>query len=185
MEAKPDGRLYSQILRKIVAIIQSIPKEKEMTIREFAEDIHKRQLPVFYLKRFGKSVSVERIGDYLRYLREIKILNAKENKFVLNFTHKKTDEEWAQALSDRALEHLSEIIEKPPNRIPNILESRRKRILKSRHVPTIENIILDLEIEGGRTKEIFRWSLYVYIDGPTCPFDIRRHPILSSTLEEE
>jgi len=137
------------------------------------------------LERFDRSVSAERIRDYIRYLRDIKVISAKDDKFILNFPSKKTDQEWAQAISDRALEHLAKMLKKTPDKIPDLLEARRNRLLRSRRVPTLGAIVSDLEIEGGRPQELFRWSLHAYTDGPTCPFDIRRHPVLSSTAERE
>ena len=185
MEAKPDGRMYSRILRRIVAIVQTLPQKKEMSIGEMAEDIHKKKLREFYLERFKGSMSVGRVRDYIRYLRDIKALVTKDDKFALEFPKKKTDQEWAQSMSDRALEHLAEILKRTPDKVPDLLESRRKKILRSGRVPTLDAVIADLEIEGGRAQELFRWSLYVYTDGPTCPFDLRRHPVLSTTVEDK
>lgn len=180
MDTKPDGRLYSRVLRRIVAIVQSLAQNKELTIGEMAENIHNRNLPEFYLKRFDRSISARRIADYIRYLRDIKVLVPREHKFVLNFSERATDLEWAQAMSDRALEHLAQILKKNPDKVSDFLEAIRKRLFRSRRVPTLDAISSDLEMEGGRQQELFRWSIYVYTDGPTCLFDVRRHPVLSS-----
>jgi len=183
METKPDGRLYSRILRRIVAIIQVLPENIDMTLGELAKQIYENNLPEFYLERFHRSVSVQRIRDYIRYLRDIKVLVSHDDKFIFNFQKKTTDQEWAQTMSDRALEHLAIILKKRPDKVPDLLETRRNRLLKSRRIPTLNAIITDFEIEGGRPQEQFRWSLHVYTDGPTCPFDIRRHPVLTTTAK--
>lgn len=64
-----------------------------MAIGEIAEDVHKKNLPKFYLKRSDRPISIERIRAYVRYLRDIKILVLKGDKLILNFPNKKTDQE--------------------------------------------------------------------------------------------
>lgn len=166
MDSKPDGRLYSRILRRSVAIVQNLSRDREMTIGEMAEQVHEKNITEFYLKRFDRSVSSERIRDYIRYLRDIKVISAKDDKFILDFPNKATDQEWAQAMSDRALEHLAKILKKTPDKVPDFLETGRNKLLKSRRVPTLDAIISDLEIEGGETSRdlpmvtsrLYRWT---------------------------
>ena len=183
METKPDGRFYSRILRKIKVIVQIIPKYGEMTLGELAKQINKNNLPEFYLKRFNRSMSEVRIKDYIRYLQNIKVLVLHEDKFISTFQERETDQEWAQAMSDRALEHLAEILKKRPDEIPDLLDDCRNKLLDSRRIPKLDIIIRHFEIEGGRSQELFRWSLHLYTDGPTCPFDIRHFPVLSITTK--
>lgn len=185
MELRPDGRKYSRILRRSVAIIKNLPKNTVLSIVEMAEKIHEKKLPEFYLERFGRQMSEGRMRDYIRYLREIKVIQAKDNKYFVSFQNRTGDKQWAQALSDLALPHLAEVVGKTPDALPKYLEKQRNSLLKARRVPTVNAIVASLGIEGGREAEVFKWSLEVYTDGEACPFDIRRHPVLFSSLQKE
>jgi hypothetical protein len=183
MQPKPDGRLYSRVLRRIVAITELLAPRHSKTIGEIADGVYSAKLPVFYLERFVRSISSERIRDYVRYLRDLKILEETDGKLRLVMAKKQRDEEWAQAMSDRAREHLGSILEKSPADVASLLESRRRALLRTQRIPTLDAISADLKIEGGRAQELFRWSMYVYADGPTSDIQIRRYPVITSSAE--
>jgi hypothetical protein len=178
MEPKPDGRLYSRVLRRIVAVITTVPNGKKLSISEMADFIEGRNLSEFHLPRFGRTMSNDRIKDYIRYLRELEIVVPKDDAFIIQFAAKRTDMEWAQALSDRALKHLSIMLKKPPDKVFDIIENCRRKLLRGQRVPTLDSVIAEMDLGGGRSEELFRWSFNVYADGDTCPFDVRRQPIL-------
>ena len=178
METKPDGRMYSSVTRRSVAIIGHITKERIFAINEIAEEIHERNLPEFYLEESERQLSVKSILEYVRYLRDLEIIVAKEDKYALQFEHRNSDEEWAQALSDIARSHFAKMLEKEPKKMPELLKKYLTKFFKDKQVPTIEDLVKELGVKDGRSKKIFKWSLYLYADGETCPFDIRRSPHL-------
>jgi hypothetical protein len=166
-----------------VAITEQLTPKHSKTIAGIADEVYSKNLPEFYLARFGRSISSERIRDYVRYLRDLKILEENDGKLRLVMVKKRRDEEWAQAMSDRAREHLAGILEESPVDVASLLESRRKALLRAQRIPTLDAISADLEIEGGRAQELFRWSIYVYADGPTSDIQIRRYPVMASSTE--
>jgi len=74
MDRKSDGRMYSRITRRTVAIIIHISQGQEFTINEVAEEVHEKKLPEFYLERFKRQMSISRTREST-YLRRTKVLS--------------------------------------------------------------------------------------------------------------
>lgn len=178
MEPRADGRMYSRITRRTVAIIKQISPGRQFTIKEIADEVHSSKLPEFYLERFKRQMSTSRTRDYVRYLRHLDLIKEQENKYVLQFAHRQTDQEWAQALSDAALLHLARILDKDPVQIPDLLTKYINKFFKQRRVTTVDAIVADIGIESESKQELFKWSLFMFTDGEKAAFDIRRFPIL-------
>lgn len=185
MELRPDGRKYSRITRRSVAIISHIPADEGFTIYELADHIHDLELPEFYVKRFERQMSARRVRDYVEYLADIKVIEQQEAKYVRMFARRSSDGEWAQALSDLALAHLADALNRTPDMTPALLEQQISELFRENRVPTVTAVLSELGIHGGRAEEVFRWSLYVYADAETCPFEVRRYPTLSLRTVEE
>jgi hypothetical protein len=180
MDLKPDGRKYSRITRRSVAIITHIEPGTDFTIGEIAHKIHDAKLPEFFLSRFNRQMSISRTRAYVRYLVDLGVIAKHGNKYILNFRHRSSDGEWAQALSDRALLHLANILEITPNEAPDLLEEQLNKFHANNQLPIVGAIVTSLGIEGARSQEIFKWSLYLFTDGETCPLDIRQYPVLQT-----
>jgi len=178
MDAKPDGRMYARITQRSVAIISHIQPKRIFSLSEIAEEIYNKKLPEFYLKRFNRQMSISRTRAYVRFLHEIGAIESRDDKYELVFRHRDTDGEWAQALSDLALVHLSKLLNKPPQDVPEYLEAKIEDFYRNRSLPTLERLAMVLDIGGGRAEEVFKWSIYLYTDGEACPFDIRHYPVL-------
>jgi len=178
MEPRPDGRSYSRITRRSVAVIRYLHTGRVFKVSEIASEIHESKLPEFYLERFKKQMSIARTRDYVRYLRDLEAIAEREDGYTLVFRHRSADGEWAQALSDLALPHLARVLSKAPDEIPDLLESSLKVFYQKEQLPTLHDLASSFGIESGRAEEVFRWSIYIYTDGETCPFDIRHYPVL-------
>ncbi|HUW13304.1 MAG TPA: hypothetical protein VM537_26505 [Anaerolineae bacterium] len=178
MERKSDGRMYSRITRRSVAIVGQIQRGREYSINEIAAAIEAKELPEFFLERFGKQMSLPRIRDYVRYLVDLEVLSPTDNKYILALEHKHTDEDWAQALSDLALLHLAGILRRTAAETIEYFKALLEHLFDERRLPTIEALLTEVDISGGRSEEVFKWSLYVFTDVDNCPFDIRRYPVL-------
>ena len=178
MEEKEDGRMYSRIMRRCVAVINHLNQGETFSINDIASEIHDKKLPEFYLERFNRQMSVMRTKDYIRYLVEIDVVSRDGDKYYLKFQHKTRDEEWAQELSDLALLHLAKALKKSPPEVVEYLEDLRNDFHSKSQLPTLDEIAEKSEISGNREQEYFRWSLYMFADVDTSPFDIRRYPVL-------
>ncbi len=177
---RADGRMYSRILRRAVAIVRSVPSSKAFALSEIAELVIKRKLPDFHLTRFDRQISVDRMRDYIRYVRDLGVILDEDTQYrVKELPNYKTAQEYAQVFSDLALEHLSKLIQKPTPKIPSLLADSSDELLRSKRVPTINSIADNLKIESGRQRELFRWSLYLYADGETSNIEVHRYPIIS------
>jgi hypothetical protein len=186
MDAKPDGRLYSRITRRSVAIIRHLRAGRVFTANEVATEIHGRTLPDFYIKRFNRQMSIPRTRAYIRFLKDLGAIDDREGGYVRDFRHKDTDAEWAQALSELALRHLARLLNQPPEDTAAFLEARVASFFAQTKLPTLDALAADLGIPRGRAREVFKWTVYMYTDGPDCPFDIRAFPVvLKRSAEEE
>lgn len=107
MNPKPDGRLYSRVLRRSVAIFNLIGPNNPFTIREIAQDIHNKKLSEFILSKTNTTISVQRINDYLRFLAVINAFTPINLKHQLAFSPKGNDREWAIKFSDLAWSYLA------------------------------------------------------------------------------
>lgn len=179
MQLKPDGRMYSRITRRSVAIIKSLTLGKSTNLNDLVDEIILQNLPEFFLKRFNRQISESRLRDYLRFLRDINVFHEVDNKYVLRFRHRNTDREWAQGLSDQGLLFLSKLLEKTPGETPEIIKNHLLNFHKSEVLPSLEGLSSQIGIVGGgRKEEIFKWAMYLYTDGEACPLDIRHFPVL-------
>jgi hypothetical protein len=180
LEEKPDGRMYSRVLRRIVAIILTIPRNRTLTLSELATLVHEKKLPQFHLQRFDRQVSPERIRDYIRYLRDLTVLQETTEGLSTQFTIPRAAAECAQVFSDLALEHLSKLMQVSPAEVVDKLLASRKRLLQQQQIPVLDTVASDQNITSGRDRELFRWSLFLYADGEASRLDIHRYPVLTT-----
>lgn len=185
MEQRPDGRKYSRVARRSVAIISNTPADRGFTVYELADYTHSLELPEFYLKRFERQMSAVRMRDYVEYLVDLGVMEQREGKWVRTFARRSSDGEWAQSLSDLALSHLAAMLHRSPGMTPGLLQDEIIKFFADHRVPTLSAVIRELGIQGGRAEEAFKWSLYLYADGEACPFEIRRYPTISRRAIEE
>ena len=185
MERRPDGRKYSRIARRSVAIISNTPANRGFTVYELADYVHSLELPEFYLKRFERQMSAVRMRDYIEYLVDLGVMEQREGKWVRTFARRSSDGEWAQSLSDLALAHLAAVLNRPPGMTPVLLEDQINKLFADHRVPTLRVVIRELGVQGGRAEEVFKWSLHLYTDGEACPFEVRRYPTISRRATEE
>jgi hypothetical protein len=180
---KPDGRKYSQVLRRCVTIVEYIDENRKFSFHDIAVEINKNKtFTEFFISRTEEQMSVSRIQDYLRYLAILKVLEKNQdenNRYKLNFNKPSSDEDWVQIFSDLALEQLCLMLGKNPQELVEILKRSINELLEEKQIPTIDAILRRLNIDSGRTEEIFRWSLYIFLDSPICQFNLRRNPFLT------
>lgn len=178
MGEKPDGRLYSRVSRRCVTLLKHIRSGQRFELGEIASEVREADYPEFMLLRAGRLVRMNtfRIRDYLSFLSALGLLKRSDKKYLLNITKRTTDAHWAQTLSDAAREYLAEQVQEKPSDLPQFLERIRKRLHSNHRVPTISAILGEAGVEGARSEELFRWSLYLYTDGDACPFDVRQYP---------
>ena len=178
METKSDGRLYSKVLRRSVAIFQNISPTRVFTIREISEEIYSNNVPEFYLTNLHRTIMPARIADYLRYLVAINAFLRENEKYRLAFSPKILDKDWVIQFSDLAWNYLASITKTTPIGFT----TRLKEIITSFHseriLPMIPDIIDEFEIESGQREEFFRWAIYMFTDAESCKFDVRRFPIV-------
>ena len=185
MDTKPDGRLYARVVRRSVAIIRHLRTGRVFSVKEVAAEIEGRTLPDFYVKRFDRQMSVPRTRLYIRYLADLEAIVEQEDGYTRRFRHRDSDEDWAQALSDLALQRLARLLGVEPQDVPAHLEERIMRFHTRAALPTLDGLAADLGISGGRALEGFKWTMYMYMDGETCPFDIRSYPVLLKRGDDE
>jgi len=180
MGKKPDGRLYSRIMRRCVVLLKHIRVGRQFDLTEVAEEVHDAEYPEFSTRRELKSAQIkpERVRDYLSYLVDLEVLHSAGKQHTLNFKKPSTDEHWAQALSDIARVHLSKMLGTQTGKLPSRLEDIRKGLHEKGRVPTVAAVIREGGIESNRREEEFRWSLYLYTDGDASPVEIRQYPHL-------
>ena len=182
---KPDGRKYSRVLRRSVTIIDHIDKNRIFELKEVAIEINKsksEKFEEFYNLKTEKQMSVSRIKDYIRYLEHLKAIVKVENqndKYKLYFEKPVNNNMWIQILADMALEHMCELLDIDISKIIVKLKNIIKDHFKNKQIPTVDSIIKTLDIGTRKSEELFRWSLYVFLDSPICPFDLKRNPFLT------
>jgi hypothetical protein len=181
---RPDGRLYSRITRRCVVLLRHIKVGRKFELIEVAREINEESYPEFQTFRGGQFVQIrpERIRDYLTYLADLKLIELAEKRYTLKFAKPSSDGHWAQALSDVAREHLAGLFGTSVSKLPEHLENLRRKLHQKQKVPTVTAILGEAGVEGARSEEVFRWSLYLYTDGDASPFDLRQYPHLVKKL---
>jgi hypothetical protein len=179
MNPKPDGRLYSRVLRRSVAIFNFIGPNKQFTSRDLAQDIYDQKLPVFLLSKTNTMISVNRINDYLRFLSVINAFILKDHKLQLAFPLKSNDREWAIKFSDLAWSYLAKKTKQTNQEFQTDLQTKINALHQENRLPMLSEVFSEFDLVGGRDEEHFRWALYLYTDGENCPFDIRHFPVLT------
>lgn len=179
---RPDGRLYSRITRRCVAILKHVRAGRTFDLITVAREVANEAYPEFLVTRDDelRPIGPERIRDYLSYLVDLDLIQGSGGQYRLNFVKPSRDPEWAQALSDTAREHLSPFLNVSTANVPDKLEAIRSKSHKLLRVPTIAAVVAETGIEGARRLEMFRWSLYLYTDGDACPLEIRQYPHIGS-----
>jgi hypothetical protein len=130
MEPKADGKLYSRVTRRCVALLKHIRQGTSFTLGELAEDVRTEGYPEFQIWRDGKFVQMRsnRIRDYLSYLGALELITRSGREYSLVLKKPSSDAHWAQALSDAAREHLAKQVSKTPDTLPQFLENARTRL---------------------------------------------------------
>jgi hypothetical protein len=121
----------------------------------------------------------------MKYLIELGAIVEQDGGYTRQFRHQASDSEWAQALSDLALQHLARLLDQPPDEVPAFLDARLARFYEEERLPTLTALAAELGIKGGRALELFKWTIYMYLDGGTCDFDLRAYPVLLKRSERE
>ena len=178
MDTKPDGRQYSRVTRRSIAIIKHLRTGRVFDVNEVAAEIEGRTLSDFYVKRFDRQMSVPRTRLYIRYLTELGAIVEQEEGYARNFRHQQSDPEWAQAFSDLALQHLARLLGAEPQETASLLEERILSFHARAQLPTLDALAASFGIRRGRALEAFKWTMYMYMDGATCPFDLRAYPVM-------
>ncbi len=101
-----------------------------------------------------------------------------ENQYKLSFLPKNTDGEWAQKFSDLSWSYLATTIHLTNSQFRDKLETVLETFHKQGQLTRLPEVVDEFEISGGRKEEVFRWALYLYTDGDSCPFDVRHFPVL-------
>jgi hypothetical protein len=161
LAAKPDGRLYSRATRRCVAILKNLNSKQRFELMDLARELSELALPEF-LRKEGNAwvpISADRIRDYVGHLHALGLIVGDEREFGLSasFTKPSTDAEWAQSLSDIALEHLASMVKTKPGDFRDRLEKEIRRLFRDQRVPTLSIVISELGIEGTHQEELFRW----------------------------
>ena len=65
MSPKSDGRLYSRVLRRSVAVVQYIEPGRVFSLDEVAKELHEINYSEFLLPQKSTAISQRRIIDYL------------------------------------------------------------------------------------------------------------------------
>lgn len=178
MEQKADGRLYSRVLRRSVSVLQSIDSTRLFTLKEISQEIFDNKNQEFYLSRLGRTISINRIGDYLRFLVEIGAFEKVNEKYKLAVQPKTVDKDWIIVFSDLGWNYLAV----KTNLSHDNFKKRLLEILidfhNQRYLPMLPDIIDEFGISSGQKEEFFRWALYLYTDADSCPFDVRHFPVM-------
>lgn len=180
--SRADGRLYSRVTRRSVALLKHLRAGRRFDLIEIAREVHEANYPEFFRTAGREVVPVraERIRDYLSHLHALGLVVQTDRQYTLDakFTRPSTDAEWAQYLSDIARGHLASMVEVGPADLPKTLEGYRKKLHAKLRVPTVAAVLAEIGLEGTRNAELFRWSLFLYTDGEACPLEIRQYPHL-------
>ena len=178
MDTKPDGRQYSRVTRRSIAIIKHLRTGRVFEVNEVAAEIGGRTLSDFYVKRFDRQMSVPRTRQYIRYLAELGAIAEQEEGYTRNFRHQQSDPEWAQAFSDLAQQHLARLLGVETQEIASFLEEQTLSFHARAQLPTLNALAASFGIRRGRALEAFKWTMYMYMDGASCPFDLRAYPVV-------
>ncbi|HUW08225.1 MAG TPA: hypothetical protein VM537_00770 [Anaerolineae bacterium] len=178
MDTKPDGRQYSRVTRRSIAIIKHLRTGRVFDVNEVAAEIEGRTLTDFYVKRFDRQMSVPRTREYIRYLTDLGAIAEQEAGYTRNFGHRESDPEWAQAFSDLAQQHLAQQLGVEPQEVVSLLEERTLSFHARAQLPTLDALAASFGIRRGRALEAFKCPMYMYMDGATCPFDLRAYPVV-------
>jgi hypothetical protein len=126
-------------------------------------------------------MSAERILAYLRYLNSLKVIKKIDDEqklYILAIKKPSGDDNWVQLFSDLALDHLCSMTNNKHDKFLTELRKSINESYKKKSCPVINSVVTYFKIDSGRTEELFRWSMYTFIDSPLCPFDIRRNPFI-------
>jgi hypothetical protein len=155
---------------------------------EVAREVGEKGHPEFLRTAGGEKVPISagRIRDYVSHLHELGIILQVDRRYRLNedFAKPSIDAEWAQYLADMAQSHLGKLLDEEPAAVPAILEKQRKKLHAADRVPTVAAIMSGIGIDGSRTQEKFKWSLFLYMDGGLSPLEIHRYPHLVPSLKQ-
>jgi len=185
MDFKPDGRRYSRVTRRSATIIRHLRMGRTFTINEVAAELQARDLPEFYIKRFDRQMSMPRTRAYIKYLITLGAIVEEGDGYTRQFRHQTSDGQWAQALSDLALQHLARLLGQSPEEVPAFLEELLAGYYEQQRLPTLGSIAADVGIGRGRALELFKWTIYMYLDGETCDFDLRAYPVLLKRADRD
>lgn len=184
LDEKEDGRLYSLVTRKCVAILKHIRAGRRFVLSEIAAEIFDKNYPEFMRYQGGSlvRVSARRIRDYVSFLVDLKlIVSTDDDRYTVSLTKPSKDAQWAQLLSDHARELMAGSRAITPREFTELLDRTRRKLLRGYKVPTVTAVVDAMGVVGPTAQEEFRWSLYLYADGDASPFEVRRFPHLQTT----
>lgn len=181
MKLRADGRAYSLVTRRSVAILKSVPK----TSADRASLITKltsAAMPELYLARFKRNISEDRLLDYLQFHAKLEVLEFSGDNVRLHpdFVVPTNDAQWINALADQAKGLLGQYLRGHSKPVDERIASTLKTIHTSGVSPTPGTLADRQKFGTNKEKEQFRWALYLYLDGEACPFQLRR----KDTLEQ-
>lgn len=176
MDERPDGRLYSRVTRRAQAILKSLDSGTPANLNEAVERAAANE--EFFLKRYGRSMSLPRVRDYFSYLEHIQTVSLAGGNVVRKFPQYVEDSQWAQALSDRARTALAKDINIKFGEIPKELGRLAAKIRAKGVPPTVPRLVQDLSDGRVRSAEFMRWDIYIWCDGPSATLQISRIPAL-------
>jgi hypothetical protein len=179
MDERPDGRKYARVTRRSRLLLESIPSGSGIAVSELTDAVVKRSPDEFFLERYERAVSPERLRVYVRYLQHLDAVQIEERKVERTMTPlPRSDAQWAQQLADLARGALSELVGTTPANLPTKVADVAQALLASGSPPTIPELVRELGALAGQDEEYARWDVYLMCDAPASKFEIRRYPTL-------
>lgn len=178
MDQRDDGRLYSRVTRRSKAILEAIDHTTFTAVDDLAETVFARNPDDFYLPRYERPISIDRLRVYLRYLEHIGALNFDEDKIRRRCPMYQSDAQWAQALADMARVALARTMNVNPSALRNNLVDTCLALMAEGTPPTVPNVIRSAVPGEIQDFEYARWDIYVICDGPNSVLQIRRFPTI-------
>ena len=180
---RSDGRLYSFVSRRLQVIMQHMPKNTPMSSRDISRLMEKKKVEEMYLKYRDRYLAPVTIGKYTNLLATYGLLacdqSACERVGDLPEIEDEFDTRWIEVLSGKALKHLAKLLQCRTSEVPGTIKDTWKALTRDGEIPSLKRAAQELGFWENTNAEPFRWSMYVYTDGPRCPLEIRRYPAIS------
>jgi hypothetical protein len=178
MDPREDGRLYSRVTRRSKAILEAINQTSFMDFENAAEVVISRNHDDFYLPKYDRPISHDRLRVYFRYLEHIGAASLYKTAIKRTCPMRQSDAQWAQALADMARAALAKTINIGPPTVPSHLITTCKTLMANGIPSTVPNVIR-AAIAGDIPRfEYAKWDIYVICDGPNSVLQVRRFPTM-------